>query len=258
MSDAARCLAAIVGRASPARRRRIGATALALVFLGLTLPAFGARGAAAAPREAASRPHVYLMRGLMNIFSLGMDELAAKIAQHGIAAEVYNHTQADGIVAEIAAKYRAGDHGPYMLIGHSLGADAVMMMAQSLDRAGVPVALVIPFDGTGSYAASKNVSCVINMTQRTYAYMRAGSGFHGRLSNVDVRGSGVDHFTIDKSPQLQAQALNFVLQTAHGESCRPAVREPAVAKPATEPAEKHAAPVPAPEPTPVEHTGSAG
>ena len=31
--------------------------------------------------EAAPRAHVYLMRGLMNIFSLGMDQLAATIAQ---------------------------------------------------------------------------------------------------------------------------------------------------------------------------------
>jgi len=48
----------------------------------------------------------------MNIFSLGMDQLAAKIAQRGIAASVHNHAEADAIVAEIAAHYRAGDRGP--------------------------------------------------------------------------------------------------------------------------------------------------
>ena len=53
---------------------------------------------------------------------------------------------------------------------------------------GVPVALVVPFDGTGSYAAPKNVACVLNLTQRTYAYMRPGSGFRGKLQNVDVSG----------------------------------------------------------------------
>ena len=64
-----------------------------------------------AAREVVSHPHVYLMRGLMNIFSLGMDELAAKIERHGIAAGVYNHTQADAVVNEIVADYRAGDQG---------------------------------------------------------------------------------------------------------------------------------------------------
>ena len=42
-----------------------------------------------------------------------------------------------------------------ILIGHSLGADAVMIQAEYLGKKGVPVALVVPFDGTGSYAASQ-------------------------------------------------------------------------------------------------------
>jgi pimeloyl-ACP methyl ester carboxylesterase len=179
----------------------------------------------------ASRPHVYLMRGLLNIFSLGMDQLAVQIANHGVEAVVYNHSVEDAVVADIVQKYRAGDRGPYILVGHSLGADAVMTMAQQLNGRGVPVALVVPFDGTGSYAASPNVACVLNITQRLYAYMTPGAGFHGKLSNVNVSSdTSIDHFTIDKSPRLQAQALNAVLQAAHGETCRPGANAPAVAR----------------------------
>ena len=36
-------------------------------------------GFGASPGMAQSRAHVYLLRGLMNIFSLGMDTLAEKI-----------------------------------------------------------------------------------------------------------------------------------------------------------------------------------
>ena len=36
-------------------------------------------GFGASPGVAQSRAHVYLLRGLMNIFSLGMDTLAEKI-----------------------------------------------------------------------------------------------------------------------------------------------------------------------------------
>ena len=51
---------------------------------------------------------------------------------------------------------------------------------------------------------------------------RRARGFHGKLSNVDVSSdTTVDHFTIDKSPRLQAIALNEILQAAHGQSCRP-------------------------------------
>ncbi len=199
--------------------------ALTLALGGLALPPSGAHAAVRpAPRAGTSQshPHVYLMRGLLNIFSLGMDQLAAQIAAHGISAEVYNHSVADSVVAEIEAKYRAGDQGPYILIGHSLGADAVMTMAAELNAAGVPVALVVPFDGTGSYAAPRNVACVLNMTQRQYAYMRPGNGFRGKLQNVDVSSDGsIDHFTIDKSPRLQAMALTSVMQAAHAQSCRP-------------------------------------
>jgi hypothetical protein len=62
--------------------------------------------------------------------------------------------------------------------------------------------------------------------------MVPGAGFHGKLSNVDVSSdTSIDHFTIDKSPRLQATALNSVLQAAHGQSCRPGVTGPVVAEP---------------------------
>jgi Thioesterase domain len=195
----------------------------------------GTAGAAtAAPRAAAKDAHqiagpahAYLMRGLMNVFSLGMDQLAVLIARHGIEASVHNHAEADAVVSEIAARYSVGDRGPIILIGHSLGADAAMTMAQSLARVGIPVALVVPFDGTDSFAASKNVACVLNITQRTYAYMRSGDGFHGELTNVNVSGEpGIDHFTIDKSPKLQSLVMKSVLEAASAQSCRPGVDAP--------------------------------
>ena len=235
--------------------------AVALAFLALTAltaltalpPAALGATKIAQHRPDTSRPHVYLMRGLLNIFSLGMDQLAAEIQSHGIEASVYNHTLADSVVAQIVAKYHGGDHGPYILVGHSLGADAVMTMAQSLNAQGVPVALVIPFDGTGSYAAPKNVACVLNLTQRVYAYMRPGSGFRGKLQNVDVSNdASIDHFTIDKSPRLQAMALSSVLQTARAETCRPGTNAPVVARPKEAPVPQFAAPNETPKGAPGE------
>ncbi len=222
-----------------------GLLAGTLASLSLILLPAGAQSAAnSTPRETMpSHPHVYLMRGLLNIFSLGMDQLAVQIQRHGIAADVYNHTYEDSVVNDITQKYRAGDHGPFILVGHSLGADAVMVMAQQLNAKGVPVALVVPFDGTASYAAPPNVACVLNITQRLYAYMTPGTGFHGKLSNMNVSNdSSVDHFTIDKSPRLQAVALSSVLQAAHAESCRPGANAPVVARPKAVPAPKLAAP----------------
>jgi hypothetical protein len=155
--------------------------------------------------------HVYLLRGLLNIFSLGMDDLAAKIQARGISASVHNHSEWQGLADEIAAKYKAGKHGPIVLVGHSLGADAVMFMGEYLGKKGVPVALIVPFDGTGSFAASSNVQRVMNLTQRDYAYMRRGNGFRGELSNIDVSNqAGIDHINIDKSARLHGMVLNRI------------------------------------------------
>ncbi len=156
--------------------------------------------------------HVYLFRGLMNIFSLGMDDLAQKIQRAGVESTVHEHGDWQRISDEIAAKYKAGNHGAIVLIGHSLGADAVMLMGQRLSTLGVPVALIVPFDATRSLAATGNVARVMNITQRDYAYMTRGFGFRGELQNVDVsRDESVGHITIDKSGRLHAMVVNKVV-----------------------------------------------
>jgi alpha-beta hydrolase superfamily lysophospholipase len=169
------------------------------------------------PGMAQSQAHVYLLRGLMNIFSLGMDSLGEELKRHGVYATVHNYAEWQALADHAAAKYKAGKEGPIILIGHSLGADAVMEMAAYLDRKGVPVALVIPFDGTQSFSASANVGRVVNLTQRKYAYMRPGRGFHGALVNVDVSSDpNIGHITIDKSPRLHARAISEVLAAVSG------------------------------------------
>jgi len=219
-------------------RLRILATAIVAVFLSLDFGGAHAqhatRNASAAlhgghPARVASSAHVYLMRGLLNVFSLGMDSLAQELEQRGIGATVYNHTQWQFVCNEIAGRYQAGNRGPVILVGHSLGADAVMQMGECLGGKGVPVALIVPFDGTGSYSASANVARVLNITQRRYAYMRRGPGFHGELVNFDVsRDQSTDHFNIDKLPRLHAMVINKIMGVVGGR--RPAPGGPARAE----------------------------
>jgi hypothetical protein len=184
----------------------IAVLAAAILFVGGTSPSM-----------AQSRAHVYLLRGLMNIFSLGMDTLATELNRRGVYTTVDNHADWQSLADGAAARYKAGSEGPIILIGHSLGADAVMEMAEYLGRKGVPVALVVPFDGTQSFYASSNVARVLNITQRDYAYMRRGAGFHGSLVNVDVSSDpNIDHLTIDKSPRLHARVIAEVLAIIGG------------------------------------------
>ena len=68
---------------------RAALVCLALLAAGTILPS-SADAQTSSPRH---RPgHVYLMRGLLNVFSLGMDELAAKLENAGVSAEAVSYT----------------------------------------------------------------------------------------------------------------------------------------------------------------------
>jgi hypothetical protein len=186
------------------------------------------------PPSAARKPppqmqgpvHVYLLRGFLNVFSLGMDDLAAKLQADGIAATVMNHADADFVASRIVAAYNGGDHGPIVLIGHSLGADAIVDVANTLAHYNVPVALLVLFDGTDQHLIPPNVVTAINYTK--HFMITAAPGSRSAVSNVDLSTNpGVDHLNIDTSPSLQAQTMNYVLQAASPVPPQPASRQPA-------------------------------
>lgn len=238
----------------------------ASLVLGGSFAAFGQDIAAAESRRAsvgssqkrtqvANQPQVYLLRGLLNIFSLGMDDLAQKLERRGIRASVHNHSEWESLADQIAARYKAGNRAPVILIGHSLGADAVMFMGEYLGKRSVPVALIVPFDGTGSFAASANVQRVMNLTQRDYAHMRRGPGFRGELQNIDVSGQGYGHTDIDKSDRLHNMVIGRIVGiVGRGGGTRTAAPKP---RPAETPAAPATAPATTPTATPAGGSGSA-
>ncbi len=162
-----------------------------------------------------SHGKVYLLRGLLNIFSLGMDDLAAKLERRGVTAGVYEYGQWEALCNDAAARVRAGG-GPIVLVGHSLGADAVVDMANKLGQMGVPVALVVAFDPTVSNVLTgRTTSTFINYYQSDNGFGRPvarGAGFHGTLSNVDLRRhTEFGHGSIDKSAMLHNAVIGRVL-----------------------------------------------
>ena len=140
----------------------------------------------------------------------------------------------------------------------ALGADSVMEMAAYLGRKGVPVALVVPFDCTNSFAASENVARVLYLTHYgTDFSMQGGPGFHGTLVTVDVSSDpDINHINIDKSPRLHARVVAEVLAVVGNHKSAPVKNrnsaDARTAKPATLPeqggsrqnADNHAPPPP--------------
>jgi hypothetical protein len=158
-----------------------------------------------------SPAQVYLLRGFLNIFSLGMDDLAAKLQADGISATVTNHADADLVASRIVTAYNGGSHGPVILIGHSLGADAVVEVADALARYNIPVTLLVLFDGTAPHQIPANVITAINYTK--HFMIDPVVGTHGVVSNVDLSSdASIDHLNIDTTPSLQSQTLSYVLQ----------------------------------------------
>lgn len=153
------------------------------------------------------------MRGFLSVFSLGMDSLAAELHRAGFSATVASYNDWQGVAEQIAANYKAGRRGPIVLVGHSFGADAVMFMGESLGQMGVPVALIIPFDGTYSHAASANVARVLNIYKSEDAKITRGPGFHGELTNYYVSDANITHTNIDDASRLHTMVINKIRGT---------------------------------------------
>jgi hypothetical protein len=166
---------------------------------------------------------VYLLRGLMNVFSLGMDDLAAKLQADGISATVTNHADSDFVASRLVMGYNGGDHGPIVLIGHSLGADAIVEVANTLAHYNIPIALLVLFDGTDQHLIPANVTTAINYTR--HFMISATPGSRTVVSNVDLSSDpAIDHLNIDTNPSLQAQTVNYVLQAGAPAPSQPAMR----------------------------------
>ena len=177
----------------------------------------------------ARRPgHVYLLRGIFNVFSLGMDQIAYKLQAAGVATTVANHTSWRGMADDMIANYQSGNREPIILMGHSAGADATISIARRLQNAGVPVALIINFDPVSPDPVPPNVKQVVNF------YVPAGWGaavaadrqFKGKLANVNENGT-TNHFSIDKDDGLQRQAIARVLAVTSAGRSKPAKKKPA-------------------------------
>jgi LysM repeat protein len=166
--------------------------------------------------------HVYLLRGLIgDIFSLGMDDLAEKIRQRGIRASVHGVSAARVLADAIIAKYRSEPSlAPIVLIGHSTGGDEIIVMAERLKAANVPVALAVGFDPTPiARDVPSNVELFINLYQATNLIgggrATPGPGFRGRLINVDLRDRReIVHITLDKSKVLHDLLIEKIVAIA--------------------------------------------
>ena len=157
---------------------------------------------------------IYLMRGLANVFSRGIDDMARQLRSRGYDAANFSYSQWLPIAEDVAR--RAGKKKvsyPVIIIGHSLGGNESSKFANFLAARNVNVDLVVAFDPVETGNVGKGIKRVVNYYLPKSADNRIlpASDFTGDIKNVDVSADPeISHTNVDKNPAFQQATLDSV------------------------------------------------
>lgn len=164
---------------------------------------------------------VHTMLGGLGLFSTGMRTLSATVVDEcKIPAPSDMWYNAGNVTREIISYYQTHqEHRPIILVGHSLGANEQIKVARNLNKAGIPVALLVTVDAVSQTIVPPNVHYAMNFYKPSFVPMFSGLKLRAvdpektHIDNINVttiKGIEVNHFTIDKDPIVQAMIMNEV------------------------------------------------
>ena len=168
--------------------------------------------------------HVYLVRGWMDLYSEGIDTLAAELREQGIRADAYAAADWQQIPPAIMAE---SSEEPLVLIGFSYGADDVVQIARELETQGRAVDLLITIDPVTPPPVPGNVQACFNYYQSNglwdvFPWFRGVSleaDGTAPIVNQDLRSDRTDllepdtaHATIAANPKLHRELIARALQ----------------------------------------------
>ncbi len=173
------------------------------------------------PAEIQPQADVYLLRGGLGVFSLGLDALAEKMNEEGFSTHVHLHLNWRTVAGSIRARCQ---QAPIVLVGHSYGADDVIKIASQLEMWGISVDLLVTLDPVLPAPITKNVRHSVNLycakgfmgfvpIWRGVPVYGENGNLVGNVENIDVRNRpdiaepGVSHGTIDDSPLVHQHIL---------------------------------------------------
>lgn len=184
---------------------------------GLLVAAITAVGASNFTTQAKAE-EVYMIRGAMNVFSAGVNQMTKRLKAQGVNARSMSNGQWSGVARDIINRAKSGRVSyPIIIAGHSVGGQEAPRFNDTLAKAGIPVALVIGIDP--GWAAppkfTRGSPRVVNFwvggTSRGNPY-KSGGSFSGSIQNIDIRSfSNADHVQIDKDPVVQRRILGLIL-----------------------------------------------
>ena len=176
--------------------------------------------ASSASAATAGHKKVYLLRGLTNVLSPGIDHLNEELQRRNIDVTIANHAFSDSLALEAIDGCKSGRIGSIVLVGHSLGASAAVSMAEQLQRAGLHVALIVTIDPVTKIVVPNNVHVLRNyfLSSGVGTVVERNGHFHGTLQNVDMGKTEYGHVSLTNAPVVQNQAMRDILSA--NSSCR--------------------------------------
>jgi hypothetical protein len=176
----------------------------------------------ASPASAATAGHkkVYLLRGLTNVLSPGIDHLNEELQRRNVDVTIANHAFSDSLALEAIDGCKSGRISSIVLVGHSLGASAAVSMAEQLQRAGLHVALIVTIDPVTKIVVPNNVHVLRNyfLSSGVGTVVERNGRFRGTLQNVDMGKTEYGHVSLTNAPVVQNQAMRDILSA--NSSCR--------------------------------------
>jgi pimeloyl-ACP methyl ester carboxylesterase len=194
---------------------------LAIQCLPIIFFMFGASSATSAAASPGVHRKVYLLRGLTNVLSPGLDQLADELGKRNIDVTISNHAFWESLATEAIQDCKSGRVSSIVLVGHSLGASAALSMAEQLQQAGVRVALIVTLDPVAKTAVPGNVRLLKNfyLSSGVGTRVERGGHFHGLLQNVDMgRNTELGHVSLTTAPSIQKQIMKDIVAANSG--CR--------------------------------------
>ena len=172
--------------------------------------------------------NAFLVRGLMEIFSLGLNDVKTELRAEGVNAHTVSGMQWGDLADTIVTARGEGRLAePIVLVGHSYGADDAVKVARALDEQHIEVEALVLIDPTTPRAIPANVRRCFNIYKSSPATdwipvlrgvaVKAESDAT-TLINIDLRTSlrarefdSLHHFDIEESPAIHAMIVQEVL-----------------------------------------------
>ena len=189
---------------------------------------------------------VYLLKGLFNIFSLGMDDIGENLQKKGLKAGVYAGPSWRSLAGQIVDIRAQAEQDTLLVIsGHSYGADDSIRLARALNEHDVVVDALVLVDPTTPPKIPANVRRCINIYRSQPAtdwmpWLRGvpveGENQSTLVINRDLRTSGqhedlledLNHFNIEDIPAIQEMVIEEIVAVFRAHQDRITMATPAL------------------------------